>query len=637
MMRNGLYFLSTLALAGLLSAGCEAGGRPPPGRDGGTTTDGDTMSGTCVPGSATTVCRGNEAVQCNADGTEAGRTNCADTGQVCVEGTGCAMCRPGSFQCNGNTVESCNATGTGWDPQATCDASAGETCNPTLGRCSSPCADAEASNSYIGCEYWPVTTLNSQLEGDYFAPAIVVSNPQDAPATVTVTGPGGWAMETTVAAGAVDTIELPWVDELRGTITEERSALVSGAAYRVVSTLPVTVYQFNPLEYRIGEDCIDAAGNCDPSSVDPFFGLPECDGECFSFTNDASLLLPTHVMTGNYMVLSWPTNQVERSGNLSASPGFFAVVGVSPEPVTVNIQFSGHVTASADGSVRAFSPGEMGSFTLNQGDVLQIVGGSPPSCTPGEVDGTTTYCEVGDAYDLTGSEVRATGPVQVIAGHNCTFVPYNRFACDHLEQALFPLETWGKESIMSKTQPPMSRAEPQVVRIISGADNNTITFDPSSVGGGSVTLNRGQVLELDANESFQATGTEAFLMGQFIVGQNYLPDTPLDAEGDPALSLGIPSEQFRTSYSFLAPATYPTNYVNVTAPTGATVTLDGSPVSGFSPVGGTGFSTAQVPISSGQHNITSDQPFGIVVYGYGQFTSYMYPGGLDFEEINPLI
>ena len=30
-------------------------------------------------------------------------------------------------------------------------------------------------------------------------------------------------------------------------------------------------------------------------------------------------------------------------------------------------------------------------------------------------------------------------------------------------------------------------------------------------------------------------------------------------------------------------------------------------------------------------------PFGVQVYGYGQYTSYWYPGGLDLEEINPLI
>ena len=29
----------------------------------------------------------------------------------------------------------------------------------------------------------------------------------------------------------------------------------------------------------------------------------------------------------------------------------------------------------------------------------------------------------------------------------------------------------------------------------------------------------------------------------------------------------------------------------------------------------------------------ADKPVGIVVYGYGQDTSYMYPGGLDLKRI----
>ncbi|HJL16303.1 MAG TPA: hypothetical protein RMH99_11640, partial [Sandaracinaceae bacterium LLY-WYZ-13_1] len=104
-----MSFLSILALAGLLAGvwGCDPGPRPP-GRDGGTTTDGEIPSGSCTPGSPGVICNGNEAVTCLEDGSEGGRTNCASMGQVCVSGSGCATCRPGSFQCNGNDVEQCN-------------------------------------------------------------------------------------------------------------------------------------------------------------------------------------------------------------------------------------------------------------------------------------------------------------------------------------------------------------------------------------------------------------------------------------------------------------------------------------------------------------------------------------------------
>jgi hypothetical protein len=181
----------------------------------------------------------------------------------------------------------------------------------------------------------------------------------------------------------------------------------------------------------------------------------------------------------------------------------------------------------------------------------------------------------------------------------------------------------------------MGRTDPNLVRVISGRDGNMITFDPPSVSGPR-TLNRGQVMEIEATQSFRVTGTEALMVGQFVVGQDYAGygTSGEMGQGDPAMSLGIPTEQFRTSYTFLAPSTYPTNYVNVTAPAGVTVLLDGNPVSGFQAVGGTGFQVAQVSVRAGQHTITSDQPFGIVVYGYGTYTSYMYPGGLDLNAIN---
>lgn len=615
----------------LVATACEVRTTTPT-RDGGgdPLTDGQVPSG-CSPTAPGLRCFGTEAVDCLPDGSEGARLDCATSGTMCVDGLGCRLCMPGRTQCNGNDVQTCKADGTGWEVSATCDPAAGQTCNASRGVCTSACEEAAKDNSYIGCEYLPVTTSNSQVDAE-FIPAVVVANPQTVAVNVTVTGPAGFNQTRSVSPGATETIELPWVSALKGSLGAERSALVPGGAYRLVSTMPVTVYQFNPLEYRIARDCIDSFGECDSSTVDDWFGFPVCDNQCFSYSNDASLLLPTHVMTGNYIVMSRPTLQLQRGGGTSASPGFFAVVGASETPVTVDIQFSAN-TLAGDG-VSAQTPGSSATFTLNQGDVLQVLSGTPSSCTPGTSESGITYCLVGEDYDLTGTEIRASGPVQVIGGHNCSFVPYDKYACDHMEEALFPLEAWGKESIASKNQPPMSRNEPHVVRILSGADGNTITFDPPSVGGGSVTLNLGQFVEFESTENFRATGTGAFLMGQFIVGQSYHSSTPLDAQGDPSMSLGIPSEQFRTDYTFLAPSSYPTNFVNVTAPTGATVTLDGSPVSGFIPVGGSGYSVAQVSIGAGQHHITSDQGFGIVVYGYGQFTSYMYPGGLDFEEIN---
>jgi len=98
----------------------------------------------------------------------------------------------------------------------------------------------------------------------------------------------------------------------------------------------------------------------------------------------------------------------------------------------------------------------------------------------------------------------------------------------------------------------------------------------------------------------------------------------------------VPVEQYRTDYRFLAPDTYEQNYVNVVAKSGATVLLDGNPVSGWAPVGSSGYVAVGQALAGGTHRITTDGPdgFGIQVYGVGNYTSYMYPGGLDIKVID---
>ncbi len=37
---------------------------------------------------------------------------------------------------------------------------------------------------------------------------------------------------------------------------------------------------------------------------------------------------------------------------------------------------------------------------------------------------------------------------------------------------------------------------------------------------------------------------------------------------------------------------------------------------------------------AGAHTITSSEPAGVIVYGYDQYVSYGYTGGLDLAKIN---
>jgi hypothetical protein len=124
------------------------------------------------------------------------------------------------------------------------------------------------------------------------------------------------------------------------------------------------------------------------------------------------------------------------------------------------------------------------------------------------------------------------------------------------------------------------------------------------------------------------TANQKIMVQQYMLGQD-----AGGGAGDPAMTSALASSQFRTTSLFYAPPSYTSNYVNIVAPTGASVTLDGIaiPASSFVAVGASGYSYARLALSklgTGSHTITGSLPVGTTVYGYGQYTSYSYPGGV---------
>ena len=567
--------------------------------DTGTSPDG--TSGRCTPGMI--LCSGNQRYECNDMGESINQMACP-SGTLCFAGVGCRTCMPNLSRCgvaagHEQQIETCRADGTAWVPGATCDGAQGQTC--VGGRCVSRCDDAALGRSYLGCDYWPTITANSQL-GSAFEFGVVLSNPQTYAVQATITGGALTASRTVnLAPGAIETVVLPWVQELiqrntafagcpspghatcRGA-NPARSVLRRGGAYHVHTNGPIAAYQFNPLTYRSPEGYA-------------------------SFTNDASLLLPQGVLTQRYTVSTYPNWGARTATGTVYLGGFASIVAVTGESTMVTVRATAQV-AVGDG-VAPIPPGAQATFSLQQGDVLQLVG-------------------TGDG-DLTGTTITSNLPVAVFVGHDCTNVPAARPACDHLEEQLFPNETWGRDYIVSALRDRASL--PSVVRIVSQADDNRLTYDPPGVRP-QETLRAGQVLEFAATQSFRVTGTRAFLVSQYMIGQG--DQSSGASAGDPAMVFEVPVQQFRTSYDFYVPSTYPQNFINVATPTGSNLTMDGTPLRGSSEVV-SGYTIFTLPITAGPHRLRGDggQAFGIKVYGIAPFTSYMYPGGLDLRIITP--
>jgi hypothetical protein len=230
-------------------------------------------------------------------------------------------------------------------------------------------------------------------------------------------------------------------------------------------------------------------------------------------------------------------------------------------------------------------------------------------------------------YDLTGSIVDADKPVQVLGAHYCAYVPdIGIGACDHLEETMLPIETLGYQHVVTRPAAPEApTGQRAYVRVIAAEPATTLTWDPLPPGAPTTLANAGDWAEVVLDTDVSLTASNKILVAQYMQGQTA-------TSGDPAMTLATPVDQFREYYLFHAPLSYTDNFVTVIAPVGASVSLDNMPVGALAPVGSSGLGVAKVhltPTVDGNHVITGDMPFGISVYGYGEYTSYWYPGGSD--------
>jgi hypothetical protein len=511
----------------------------------------------------------------------------------------------------------------------------GSLIGPTIPPSDDPttCAEAAASKSYVGCDYWPTVTANNVWS--VFDFAVVVANAGNTVAQVTVTGPGGVNQSTTVQPGSLGKIYLPWIPSLKGPDADNcgvampvtASTVATGAAYHLVSSVPVMVTQFNALEYQgaggpSGKSWASCPGNTDCAQATP----PQPVG-CFSFSNDSSLLLPSTALTGNARIVAYPgeTFDVPAMGSMPATStplmaSFIAITGVT-DGTHVKVYLASTAPIVQGTGVTATPGGQELDLTLNAGDVAQLL-------TP-----------LGDTYDLSGSLVQADQPVQVITGAPCDFVPENANACDHLEQSVFPAETLGKQYFVTVPTGPGGPLVGHVVRMVGNVDGTLLTYSPTKPGGCPTMLNAGQVVDCGiVDQDFEVTGTHEFVVASFQLGGSIVD--PNGGLGDPSQSLFASVEQYRTKYVFLAPDDYSQNWADVVLPSDAELWMDGEEIIPGSPAipVADGYSVSRIELSNvmaGAHVLEASAPVGLQVLGYGEYTSYQYPGGLDLKVIAP--
>jgi hypothetical protein len=589
----------------------------------------------CLPDQV--QCKGKYVVDCDAAGTSYQvQEDCGDL--QCIGGQ-CWFCYPGERRCDGAVAQVCDVSGAAWDVAEDCG-DLGMVC--AGGKCLSPCSPDVKLNTNAGCEFYAVDLHNAvaanpqggaPLDAHNAQFALIVSNTSETQAAqVTITRPDGLSEAAQLPALSLHKFLLPPTWGIDGTQQASK-------AFRVESSQPVTVYQFNPLS-NLGV-----------------------------FSNDASVLLPGPNLGTEYYVASW-----QRTGQYKSN---FVLVGVREEPVVATVTVTTR-TAAGPG-LPGLEAGESWNVQVARGDVVAF--------------------EAADNWgegDLTGSHIVADGPLAVFGAHTAAATG-ERCCADHLEQQLLPVSRWGTRYLMTRSW--FRWMEHDHVRIVAARDDTQVVMTPAIAeipllqAGEHYTFLLTADVEIEAVDpetpiqvvqylasshevlgpaytgygDAEACATNADCPPQYTCMAN--PDHPGVSPshycvppacwdvygcppghvceavdfggvcapiGDPAMILSVPEAQFVESYIFLTPDAYEKDYLNVIAPLDAgVVELDGAPLdlATFQGIGVSGFGVYRTALFDGIHRIHSDRPIGIVVYGYDDDVSYGYPGGTGMNEI----
>jgi len=433
------------------------------------------------------------------------------------------------------------------------------------GKCLDECGIVEEDQSYVGCEYWGAFLQN--LNNPTYA--LIVANPNETEVTVRIYTSGDALLsEGSVPPKGLHSFELGDQRRISG-------PGISDLGFKLVASRPVTVTQMNPF------------------------------GNILIYTNDATLLLPVGALGKDYAGMSWPS--------WSSYSGFISVVAVEEGTTSVTVTYT--ATTKGGGGINPESPGSVVTYNLNKYQILTL-------------NGTNAANDNSYGADLTGTFIKADKKVAVFGGHQCTRVPSNKPACDHMEHQIFPLQSWGRNFTVSRTRP--RNNEEDYYRILASEDGTDVSW----TGGisGSVQLNAGQFIPFSTTADFVISSNKPVLVGQFLASQDAGAGT-----GDPAMMLIAPDEQLRTDYIFLVPPNYDYNRLTIVADADTDIVVNNTTYSSnsFTVIPGTSKYRHWIDITAGAHTLTASKPVGLYVYGFSRYVSFAYTAGLDLTTINP--
>lgn len=531
-------------------------------------------------------------------------------------------CSTAGTMCVAHEVHSCDASGKPGALVQTCNLAGGEVCQD--GVCKNGCDAAEDDPSNVGCEFWSVDLDMADLPTNPAAApmALVIANAGQADANVLieqndalpgepVIGKAVWS--GSITSGNLAQVLMPTREVDCGAFPNDHDApgtCLTSNAFRITSTAPIVVYQFNNV--------------------------------VSNFSTDASLLIPTTSLGTKYRVIGWAAAHSFPSPGAIVERAYITIVGTQEK---TNVTVWPYWRIKGNPPIPATPAGTAINIEIGPFDVLNLE--SDDSSLQECLAMLGPFCA-----DMSGSVVLADKPVAVFSGTESSGVGQpedaplppdwndetsNGCCLQHLEEQLFPLESIGTKFVITRSPVRTQFSdyeEPDILRFVGAAEpaHVTTSLPPPN---DSFTLQPGDVRNAWTQKDVIVTSDKPILVAQFLVAQGYVGGNP---KGDPSFTLFPPVEQARSNYVFLSPEGWKENYVVIAVEVGKNVAIDDQVPADceVNPAGvldGKSYESRRCPIAAGVHRLAGDAPFGITAYGYGSADTYSFAGGASMKKI----
>ncbi|CAN5172026.1 hypothetical protein BH09MYX1_BH09MYX1_08820 [soil metagenome] len=507
-------------------------------------------------------------------------------------------------------------------------------CDPDTGQCIAACDSAKANKGSIGCDFYGV----APGAGSCFA--IFVANTWSVPITITADYDGVPLSIPTIARipsgngsgityAPLPNGQLP-VGQVAilfvagsgcpagggGNASSAVSATSIGRAVHVAASRPVSAYDIFP--YGGGDSAMTSA----------------------------TLLLPTSAWDTNYVAVS----PFEVSQQTSSPGGLHIVAAEDGTQVTILPKKNILAGAGVPGATANIPK----TYTIDRGEQLVFL----------------------QTQLLDGSPIQSNKPVGMWASMGCFNVPANTSYCESAHQQIPPVKALGSEYalVRYRNRSDIGPEEAPPWRLLGLVGGTILTWEPSLPPGAPSGLAAGQLVTFDGTGPYTVRSQDdqhpfyvsAHMTGCAAIGDINVP--PYGCMGDAEFVNVVPAQEFQNGYVFFTDPTYSETNLVLVRGRGLDaqfkdVTLDcAGAIKGWQPVGSGKYEYARIDLvrqnfvqqgkcDNGRHEISSDAPFGITVWGWGslatgmgtgdgfftQAVSYAYPGGMSLKPINGVV